>query len=90
VETLVYQRAIEAAIETLIVAGTVAVGDISATGLSVEPLLRSGLAGVVYLEVLGFDPPTPCRASPPNSARSRPGASRKAGCGSAFGFTPVL
>jgi aminodeoxyfutalosine deaminase len=56
VDNLVYQQAIEVAIATLIAAGTVAVGDISATGLSVEPLLRSGLAGVVYLEVLGFDP----------------------------------
>ena len=50
------QAAIEAAIATLLAADTVAVGDISATGLSVEPLLQSGLAGIVYLEVLGLDP----------------------------------
>lgn len=51
-----YQRAIEAGIAAMVEAGTVAVGDISATGWSVEPLLHSGLAGVVYYEVLGMDP----------------------------------
>lgn len=51
-----YQRAIDQAIGGLLAAGTVAVGDISSTGHSVEPLLASGLAGVVYLEVLGLDP----------------------------------
>lgn len=63
-----YQHAIERAIATLIEAQTVAVGDISSTGLSVEPLLRSGLAGVVYLEVLGFDP---AQALPRLAARQR-------------------
>ncbi|MBA3471202.1 MAG: amidohydrolase family protein [Herpetosiphonaceae bacterium] len=67
-DTLAYQQAIEAAIAMLIAAGTVAVGDISSTGLSVEPLLRSGLAGVVYLEVLGFDPE---QALPRLAARQR-------------------
>ncbi len=51
-----FRAGIEAGIAALIEAGTVAVGDIAATGFSVEPLLQSGLAGVVYLEVLGFDP----------------------------------
>ena len=36
-----YQRAIEAGIAALVEAGTVAVGDISSTGWSVEPLLQS-------------------------------------------------
>lgn len=35
--------------------GTTHVGDITHTWLSVEPLLVSGLHGVVYLEVLGLD-----------------------------------
>ena len=40
---------IERGIQTLVDTGTVAVGDITSTGLSVEPLLQSGLAGVVFL-----------------------------------------
>lgn len=35
--------------------GTTHVGDISATWQSVEPLLTSGLHGIVYLEVLGLN-----------------------------------
>lgn len=35
--------------------GTTHVGDITHTWLSVEPLLASGLRGVVYLEVLGLE-----------------------------------
>jgi len=50
-----YQQAVEAGVETLRATGTTVVGDISATGVSVEPLLASGLSGVVYLEVLGTD-----------------------------------
>ncbi len=49
---------IERGIEALIDAGTVAVGDITSTGLSVEPLMRSGLAGIVFLEVLGRESTT--------------------------------
>jgi len=47
---------IEAGISDLIEAGTTHVGDITASGLSIEPLLDSGLAGVVYVELLGLDP----------------------------------
>lgn len=50
VETL---RGIDHGIQTLHDTGTIAVGDITSTGLTVEPLLQSGLAGVVFLEVLG-------------------------------------
>lgn len=50
------ERGIHKAIEQLQQNQTTTVGDISATRLSIEPLLSSGLAGVVYLEVLGFDP----------------------------------
>jgi cytosine/adenosine deaminase-related metal-dependent hydrolase len=46
-------RGIDQGIQTLVDTGTVAVGDITASGLSVEPLLDSGLAGTVFLEVLG-------------------------------------
>ncbi|MBP8252075.1 MAG: amidohydrolase family protein [Herpetosiphon sp.] len=49
------QRGIDQAIATLHDNGTIAVGDITNSRLSVEPLLASGLAGVVYLEVLGLD-----------------------------------
>ncbi len=50
------QNAVDAGIEMLCAAGTTHVGDITATGASVEPLLDSGLGGVVYLEVLGLNP----------------------------------
>jgi 5-methylthioadenosine/S-adenosylhomocysteine deaminase len=47
-------QSIESSIETLLAAGVTHVGDISNSGLSLEPLLDSGLAGVVYLEVIGI------------------------------------
>ena len=50
-----FQRAAEEGIAQLLASGVVAVGDISASGASVEPLLASDLSGVVYLEVLGLD-----------------------------------
>jgi cytosine/adenosine deaminase-related metal-dependent hydrolase len=50
-----YLEAIDAGIRTLHETGSVGVGDISSNGLSVVPLLESGLAGVVYYEVLGMD-----------------------------------
>ncbi len=37
-------------------AGTAAIGEISTFGLSLEPILRSGLRGIVYYELLGSDP----------------------------------
>jgi cytosine/adenosine deaminase-related metal-dependent hydrolase len=48
-------KAIEAGIQALLDAGTTCIGDISLTGLSIAPLLDSGLAGIVYIEVLGLD-----------------------------------
>jgi anti-anti-sigma factor len=51
--TLTSTKAIEAGIQSLLDAGTTVVGDISGTGLSIAPLLESGLKGVVYLEVIG-------------------------------------
>jgi cytosine/adenosine deaminase-related metal-dependent hydrolase len=53
---LPYQKAVEAGIAALRETGVTTVGDISATGVSVEPLLDSGLSGIVYLEVLGLEP----------------------------------
>lgn len=47
------RAAIDEGIRALLAAGATHVGDISQTGLSIEPLLDSGLAGVVYLEVIG-------------------------------------
>lgn len=51
----VCNRAIEQGIKSLIDCGTTVVGDISGTGLSVEPLFNSGLHGIIYLEVIGTD-----------------------------------
>ena len=48
------QADIALGIEELRACGTTNVGDITATWMSVEPLLASGLRGVVYLEVLGL------------------------------------
>lgn len=49
------QKGIEQGIAQLLACGTTHVGDISNSGLSIEPLLASGLAGVVYIEVLGLE-----------------------------------
>jgi cytosine/adenosine deaminase-related metal-dependent hydrolase len=49
------QRAIAQGIAELKACGTTQVGDITNSWLSLEPLLASGLRGVVYLEVLGQD-----------------------------------
>ena len=50
-----YRAAVEAGIAALRASGTEVVGDITATGESVEPLLDSGLRGCVYYEVLGLN-----------------------------------
>lgn len=50
----VYEAAIEDGILELLSAGTTHVGDISFSGLSIGPLLNSGLQGIVYVEVLGL------------------------------------
>jgi cytosine/adenosine deaminase-related metal-dependent hydrolase len=49
------QASIEHGIAELQACGTTHVGDITRTWLSVEPLLASGLHGVVYLEVMGHN-----------------------------------
>lgn len=51
-----FQAAIEKGIRALVDCGVTHVGDISRTGLSIEPLLASGLHGVVWLEVFGLAP----------------------------------
>jgi 5-methylthioadenosine/S-adenosylhomocysteine deaminase len=48
------RQSIEAGIEAFHEAGVSYIGDIANTGYSVEPLLASGLSGVVYLEVIGI------------------------------------
>jgi cytosine/adenosine deaminase-related metal-dependent hydrolase len=50
------QASIEEGLALLKAAGVAQVGDISATGQSVIPLLQSGLHGVVFLEVVGLNP----------------------------------
>lgn len=50
-----FRAAVESGIAALRASGTTVVGDITATGESVEPLLASGLSGVVYYEVLGLN-----------------------------------
>lgn len=54
-ERLQTQTAVSQGITQLLAAGTTHVGDITNTGLSIEPLLDSGLAGVVYIEVWGLE-----------------------------------
>lgn len=50
------RKAAEAGIQALLKAGTTVVGDITGTGASIEPLLASGLRGVVYVEIFGLTP----------------------------------
>src|SRR5690606_38364419 len=49
------RRACEQGVEQLLRVGTTHVGDISATGLSVLPLVRSGLSGIVWIEVIALN-----------------------------------
>src|SRR5690606_2287200 len=51
----IYEAAIEDGILELLASGATHVGDITATGISIGPLLASGLKGIVYVEVLGLD-----------------------------------
>lgn len=37
-------------------AGTTHVGDVTRTGLSIEPIINSRLSGVVYIDILGLEP----------------------------------
>jgi 5-methylthioadenosine/S-adenosylhomocysteine deaminase len=50
----IFHRAAVSGIEAMVEAGTTHVTDISATGASIDPLLSSGLEGVVYIEVVGM------------------------------------
>ena len=49
------RKGIERGIADLEACGTTFLGDISSTGLSLEPLFRSNLKGIVFLEVLGLN-----------------------------------
>ncbi|RPH86110.1 MAG: hypothetical protein EHM75_08645 [Desulfobacteraceae bacterium] len=49
------RKGIERGIADLETCGTTFLGDISSTGLSLEPLFRSNLKGIVFLEVLGLN-----------------------------------
>jgi 5-methylthioadenosine/S-adenosylhomocysteine deaminase len=51
----VYRKAAEAGIQKLLDSGTTVIGDVSSEGLSIAPLMESGLSGVVYVEVLAFN-----------------------------------
>lgn len=51
-----FVNAIEAGIQQLKAAGITSVGDISETGLSIQPLLNAKMHGIVYIEVSGHDP----------------------------------
>jgi anti-anti-sigma factor len=52
----VFTKAVEQSIQALIDAGVTMVGDITNSGVSIEPLLKSGLHGMVYVEYIGTDP----------------------------------
>ncbi len=47
---------IQTGIEQLLAAGTTHVGDVTRTGLSIEPIINSRLSGVVYIDILGLEP----------------------------------
>ena len=49
------RKGIERGIADLEACETTCLGDISSTGLSLEPLFQSNLKGIVFLEVLGLD-----------------------------------
>lgn len=49
-------RAARDGVAMLLASGTAAVGEISTYGLAVEPLIASGLDGIIYYEVLHGDP----------------------------------
>jgi cytosine/adenosine deaminase-related metal-dependent hydrolase len=51
-----FVESIEVGIQQLKAAGITTVGDISETGLSIQPLLNAGMHGIVYIEVSGHDP----------------------------------
>lgn len=53
------RQAVERAIDASMASGTVLVGDISNTLSTIEPLRRSGLAAVVFYELIGFRPADP-------------------------------
>jgi cytosine/adenosine deaminase-related metal-dependent hydrolase len=74
-------RTAEAGAWALLRSGTTSVGEVSTTGQSLAPLLRVGLRGVVYREILGLDPAeAPDRLAPPplTSRRGRRPGSRLA------------
>ncbi|MBZ0299924.1 MAG: amidohydrolase family protein, partial [Anaerolineae bacterium] len=50
------REGIETGIQMLLDSGTTTVGDISATGWSIGPLLASGLSGIIWVEVMAFTP----------------------------------
>jgi aminodeoxyfutalosine deaminase len=50
----IYHKSVIDGIRAMIDAGTTHVGDISATGASIGPLLESGLQGIVYVEIVGL------------------------------------
>ncbi len=49
---IVYRKAVEEGIQTLLDSGTTHITDISATGHSIAPLLKSDLKGIIYIELL--------------------------------------
>jgi cytosine/adenosine deaminase-related metal-dependent hydrolase len=60
--------AAEEGVQSLLRSGTTCVGEVSISGQSLSPLLRAGLRGVVYREVLGL---------PPEEAEARRNAARE-------------
>lgn len=50
------KAAAEAGVQELVNSGVTAAGDVSLFGLSIEPLMHSGLKGIVYIELLATHP----------------------------------
>jgi len=46
--------AIKKGIKNLVATGTTTIGDISRSGFSVEVMQKTGIRGVVFLEIIGF------------------------------------
>lgn len=51
-----FTEVVNKSIQAMIDAGVTMVGDITSNGTSIEPLLKSGLHGVVYVEYMGTNP----------------------------------
>jgi cytosine/adenosine deaminase-related metal-dependent hydrolase len=81
-------RTAEAGAWALLHSGATSVGEVSTTGQSLAPLLRVGLRGVVYLEILGLDPAEAADRLAAAAANLRAMAAAARGSRLAIGLSP--